>query len=324
MRRPGESVCAPTMRTADRGHVSQTPCNEGGPRRVKPAEGTETTVRLGDLGGCASSNWRLSAQPRETARSRASQQLLLVTVQSSRDSLSRARRTAVTRRTKIVATLGPASDDRAGDGSLMRAGADVSGSTSVMARWRNTSGGWTRSARRRRRRSRRRVLADLPGPKIRAGSFPEGGVDLLPWRRRTRRRRRPRARTARSPSTTPTCSTMSRSVTRSCSVTARSPCGSVVEAGASSPRSSRRSHPGRPGSAPRLRAAESAPTAEDLEARRGGGRGRRRLHRPLVRAPGDDVEAERASSGSDAQIVAKIETAAALTTSPASLRRPTP
>jgi pyruvate kinase len=85
----------------------------------------------------------------------------------------------VTRRTKIVATLGPASDHDQGIESLVRAGVDV-----VRL---NLSHGSLDEHLARLTRVRRvtasigrpvAALADLPGPKIRAGSFPEGGVGL--------------------------------------------------------------------------------------------------------------------------------------------------
>jgi pyruvate kinase len=82
-------------------------------------------------------------------------------------------------RTKIVATLGPASTDPAVLGSLLAAGVDVvrlnlshgdvAGHLEVLVRVR------TLAARLGRHTA---VLADLPGPKVRAGSFPSGGVLL--------------------------------------------------------------------------------------------------------------------------------------------------
>ena len=85
------------------------------------------------------------------------------------------------RRTKIVATLGPACDDASGVESLLRAGVDV-----VRL---NLSHGPIEEHLRRLDLVRRiaarlgrpvAALVDLPGPKIRSGPFAEGGVDLHP------------------------------------------------------------------------------------------------------------------------------------------------
>ena len=83
------------------------------------------------------------------------------------------------RRTKIVATIGPASDHPAVLGQLIDAGMD-------MARLNLAHGGpeagIERLARIRRAATDRGrtigVLADLPGPKIRAAPFPDGGAYL--------------------------------------------------------------------------------------------------------------------------------------------------
>jgi pyruvate kinase len=82
-------------------------------------------------------------------------------------------------RTKIVATIGPASSSTEVLGQLIDAGADVMrlnlshgalvDHLDVLARIREVA------AERGRQVA---VLADLPGPKIRAGAFPEGGVRL--------------------------------------------------------------------------------------------------------------------------------------------------
>ena len=86
----------------------------------------------------------------------------------------------MTRRTKIVATIGPASDSPEALESLMRAGMNV-----VRL---NLSHGEIEEHLERLRRVREAaaklglpigVLADLPGPKVRAGQFPEGGVELV-------------------------------------------------------------------------------------------------------------------------------------------------
>jgi pyruvate kinase len=86
----------------------------------------------------------------------------------------------MTGRTKIVATIGPASDSPEVLGELIDAGVDV-------VRLNLSHGsledhlerlGRVRTVAAERRRPVA-VLADLPGPKIRAGSFPDGGVRLL-------------------------------------------------------------------------------------------------------------------------------------------------
>ncbi|MEL6891185.1 MAG: pyruvate kinase [Actinomycetota bacterium] len=87
----------------------------------------------------------------------------------------------MSRRTKIVATVGPASETRASLRALIAAGVDV-----VRL---NLSHGDVESHLRRLEDVRAvsdelgrhvGVLADLPGPKIRAGKFPDGGVALEP------------------------------------------------------------------------------------------------------------------------------------------------
>ena len=85
----------------------------------------------------------------------------------------------MTGRTKIVATIGPASDSVEVLGQLIDAGADVmrlnlSHGTldehlAVLARIRAVAADRDRPVA---------VLADLPGPKVRAGAFPDGGVLL--------------------------------------------------------------------------------------------------------------------------------------------------
>ena len=83
------------------------------------------------------------------------------------------------RRTKIVATIGPASDSVEMLASLMDAGVDVmrlnlshgsiEGHLELLALIREVAEG---------RGHEIAVLADLPGPKIRAGAFTDGGVEL--------------------------------------------------------------------------------------------------------------------------------------------------
>ncbi|MDW3212879.1 MAG: pyruvate kinase [Ilumatobacteraceae bacterium] len=86
----------------------------------------------------------------------------------------------MTRRTKIVATIGPASDSPEALRDLMRAGMNV-----VRL---NLSHGDIDEHLERLARVREAaaelglpigVLADLPGPKVRSGQFPEGGVELV-------------------------------------------------------------------------------------------------------------------------------------------------
>jgi pyruvate kinase len=86
----------------------------------------------------------------------------------------------MTRRTKIVATIGPASDEPESLDRVLRAGVDV-----VRL---NLSHGepedhlerlaFVRAAAERIGKPIG-VLADLPGPKIRSGAFPDGGVELI-------------------------------------------------------------------------------------------------------------------------------------------------
>lgn len=87
----------------------------------------------------------------------------------------------VSRRTKIVATIGPASDSVPAISDLLYAGVDVFRI--------NLSHGEIEGNLDRLRRVREAskvtghevaVLADLPGPKIRVCPFPEGGVEMMP------------------------------------------------------------------------------------------------------------------------------------------------
>jgi pyruvate kinase len=89
----------------------------------------------------------------------------------------------VTRRTKIVATLGPAVDRPDVLEGMVRNGVDVvrlnlshgplEDHLARLARVRDVAARLGRPVA---------VLADLPGPKIRAGEFPEGGVEMPPGR----------------------------------------------------------------------------------------------------------------------------------------------
>jgi pyruvate kinase len=83
------------------------------------------------------------------------------------------------RRTKIVATLGPASDPPGVLDAMIGAGVDVV----RLGLAHGTTGEHRRRMDAVRELAERRgktigVLADLPGPKVRAGAFPEGGVFL--------------------------------------------------------------------------------------------------------------------------------------------------
>jgi len=84
----------------------------------------------------------------------------------------------MSRRTKIVATIGPASDDPGILGAMVEAGMNAARVSLAhgpldealerLKRIRAVAGGDGPVG----------VMGDLPGPKIRAGAFPEGGVDL--------------------------------------------------------------------------------------------------------------------------------------------------
>lgn len=86
----------------------------------------------------------------------------------------------MTRRTKIVATIGPASDRPDSLERVLRAGVDVvrlnlshgdvAGHLDRLALVRTVAAAIGKPIA---------VLADLPGPKIRSGSFPEGGIELV-------------------------------------------------------------------------------------------------------------------------------------------------
>ncbi len=84
------------------------------------------------------------------------------------------------RRTKIVATIGPASDDPTIIGSLIGAGMDMARLGLAHGPIEETI---ERIARIRTAASEARrhvgIMVDLPGPKVRAGTFPEAGVTLV-------------------------------------------------------------------------------------------------------------------------------------------------
>jgi pyruvate kinase len=87
----------------------------------------------------------------------------------------------MTGRTKIVATLGPACDTPEGIGGLVDAGVDVvrlNLSHGTLAQHLEWLGRVRRASSQRGRHVA--VLADLPGPKIRAGTFPDEGVRFEP------------------------------------------------------------------------------------------------------------------------------------------------
>jgi pyruvate kinase len=89
----------------------------------------------------------------------------------------------MTRRTKIVATLGPASADPVELEKLLRAGADVCRLNLSHGPLDEHLGRLTAVRELSAKLGRHvAVIADLPGPKIRAGAFPDGGVDLVPGR----------------------------------------------------------------------------------------------------------------------------------------------
>ena len=85
----------------------------------------------------------------------------------------------MTRRTKIVATLGPACADPTALEKVLRAGTDVCRLNLSHGPLEDHLGRLAMVREVGERLGRHvAVMADLPGPKVRAGSFPEGGVDL--------------------------------------------------------------------------------------------------------------------------------------------------
>jgi pyruvate kinase len=85
----------------------------------------------------------------------------------------------VRRRTKIIATIGPASDSEASLVALMEAGMDVArlGLAHEDLDYHLERYDRVRKAAAEVGRPIG-ILVDLPGPKVRAGRFPEGGIDL--------------------------------------------------------------------------------------------------------------------------------------------------
>src|SRR5690606_18554170 len=85
------------------------------------------------------------------------------------------------RRTKIVATLGPATDSYERVRAMVEAGMDVArlnfshGDHDTHRRWFE----WVRRASEETGRNVA-VLQDIQGPKLRVGRFPDGGIELAP------------------------------------------------------------------------------------------------------------------------------------------------
>ena len=83
------------------------------------------------------------------------------------------------RRTKIIATIGPATGTREGIGELVAAGLDVArlnfshGDHDTHRTWAN----WVHEAAAEHGRAVA-VLQDVQGPRIRVGTFPGGAVQL--------------------------------------------------------------------------------------------------------------------------------------------------
>jgi pyruvate kinase len=90
----------------------------------------------------------------------------------------------MTRRTKIVATIGPASDSPGALVELIEAGVDV---VRLNLSHGTLDGQLVRLERVRRAADEAGkfvgVLADLPGPKIRSGPMPEGGMTFTAGQR---------------------------------------------------------------------------------------------------------------------------------------------
>ncbi|MEM9301117.1 MAG: pyruvate kinase [Pseudomonadota bacterium] len=85
------------------------------------------------------------------------------------------------RRTRILATLGPASDSSEMIGRLLDAGVDVVRLNMSHGEHATHARVYQRVREEAARRGRHvAVLADLCGPKIRVGTFADGGIDLIP------------------------------------------------------------------------------------------------------------------------------------------------
>ena len=87
------------------------------------------------------------------------------------------RRPAPTRRTKIVATIGPGSDDTSTLVAMFAAGMNVA---RIPLAHGTTAEALARIERVRAAVPEVGILADLPGPKIRSSPFPANGAPLTP------------------------------------------------------------------------------------------------------------------------------------------------
>src|SRR5436190_11182296 len=93
--------------------------------------------------------------------------------------ISRRSRTDVLRRTRIIATIGPASAEERTIEALLEAGVDV-----FRLNFSHGDAVWHRRVARRVRRAAKAlgqhaaILADLSGPKMRTGRFADGSIEL--------------------------------------------------------------------------------------------------------------------------------------------------